>query len=375
MRLVVALFLVTSLSFPARAAEPEPSTREPEARTETPSPGRRALGAAAAVVPGVLVRGAGHYVIGERETAAHLLALEGVGLGMILGGGGVVFASGASRWVVGPAAAIAMMGFGVFGTSLLADVYGTVSTDAGAVRRPHLPKLETEFGYRRLEDVQFSHHDFLVEGMRLQHGNFGVGLLGFFSLGANNARYRAELLYRFLDDSDLSQSDYADRLDVTLGFVRHAYPTERFAMTSGEVSVLARYDFAHLGRTLSGSFGEFGLGYARGVMSYDIEGQHVPSDSYDLLLGRFGFGVRLRGKSAPGSEVLLYYDHRHDDFAAGLKVTGIGSGAVGHFGFQTKWFFNSSLGVLADVNVGSAWFFGGSLLLRQPQPRPKPRTP
>ena len=323
------------------------------------------------MVPGLLVRGAGHYVIGERETAGHLLALEGIGLGMILGGGGVVFASGASRWVVGPAASIAMMGFGVFGTSLLADVYGSVSADGGAVRRPRLPKLETEFGYRRLEDVQFSHHDFLVEGMRLQQGAFGLGLLGFFSLGANNARYRAEVLYRFLDDSELSKSRYADRLELTLGFVRHTYPTERFAMTSGEASVLARYDFAHLGRTLSGAFGEFALGYARGAISYDIEGQHVPSDAYDLLLGRFGFGVQLRGQSAPGSEMLLYYDHRHDDFAAGLKGTGIGSGAVGPVGVPTQRFFNSSLGVLADVNVGSAWIFGASLLLRQPQPRAK----
>ncbi|HET9932605.1 MAG TPA: hypothetical protein VFQ35_18005 [Polyangiaceae bacterium] len=338
-------------------------------------PGRRALGVTAAVLPGALVHGAGHYVIGERDTAGQLLALEGVGLSMILGGGGVLFASGASRWVVGPAAAIAMMGFGVFGTSLLADVYGTAASDQGAARRPMLPKVETEFGYRRLEDVQFSHHDFLVEGMRLNQGSFGLGLLGFFSMGAGNARYRADVLYRFLDDSDVADSRYADRLELDLGFVRHTYPTERFAMTSGEASVLARYDLAHVGRSLRGSFAEFALGYARGAISYDIEGQHVPADSYDLLLGRFGFGVRLRGKSAPGSEALLYYDHRHDDFAAGLKVTGLGSGVAGHFGFQTKWYFNSSFGVLTDVNVGSAWFFGASLLLRQPELQRRVRSP
>ena len=34
---------------------------------------------------------------------------------------------------------------------------------------------------------------------------------------------------------------------------------------------------------------------------------------------------------APGSEVELYYDHRHDDYVAGLKLTGIGSGQTGEF--------------------------------------------
>jgi hypothetical protein len=116
---------------------------------------------------------------------------------------------------------------------------------------------------------------------------------------------------------------------------------------------------------LSGSFVEVGAGYGHGVIGYDLPGLDVPSDDYALLLARFGFGVALRGQSAKGSEALLYYDHRHDDFAAGLKVTGLGSGVAGHFGFQTKWFFNDSIGVLGEVAVGSAWVFGGSLILRQ----------
>jgi hypothetical protein len=83
-----------------------------------------------------------------------------------------------------------------------------------------------------------------------------------------------------------------------------------------------------------------------------------------LLLGRIGFGITLRGLSAPGSELLLYYDHRHDDYAAGLKIRGIGSGAVGHFGLSGRWFFNESIGIAGDVQAGSAYIGGASLLFR-----------
>ncbi|MGC4086864.1 MAG: hypothetical protein QM756_02990 [Polyangiaceae bacterium] len=343
-------FLLASLPTVASAAEPA---------DDRPSPGKRAVAAGAAVVPGALLHGAGHYTLGARSTARDLLLFEALGLGMVLGGGSVIVLTGASRYLVGPAAGITVMGFGLFSTSMLADVYGSVSPDADAAqrRRPLLPRLETELGYRRVEDVQFAHHDFWAQGLRLNHGAFGFGWLGMFSLQADNARYRAEASYRFIDG--------LDRLELTAGFVRHAFLAERFSMTSGELSLLGRYDLARIGKTLSGAFAEFGLGYARGVIDYDLIGQRVPVDGYDLLLARFGFGVRLRGLSAAGSEALLYYDHRHDDFAAGLKVTGLGSGVAGHFGAQTKWYFNSSLGVLADVSVGSAWVFGASLLLRQ----------
>ncbi|MFZ5889596.1 MAG: hypothetical protein ACOY0T_00890 [Myxococcota bacterium] len=354
---------------PANATESANPT-PPASATQPPTPGRRALAATAALVPGAVVHGAGHYVLGKKDTALDLLLFEGLGLGMILGGGSAIVFTGASRYVVGPAAAVTILGVGVFGTSLLADIYGSVSSDPGAARRRRslVPRLETEIGYRRVEDVQFAHHDFLVEGLRLNQGRFGVGLLGMFSVTGNNARYRGELGYRFIDENANPDSRSSDRLELTLGFVRHLYAADRFSMTSGEVSLLGRYDLARVGDTLSGSFAEFAVGYARGAVAYDLIGQRVPNDPYDLLLARFGFGVRLRGRSARGSEALLYYDHRHDDFAAGLKVTGLGSGAPGHFGFQTKWFFNSSVGVLAEAAVGSAWVFGGSLLLRQSQP-------
>ena len=336
---------------------------------EPPSDGRRMLAGAASVVPGALVHGSGHYVLGETETATALLLFEALGLGMVLGGGTVIALTGASRYVVGPAAAVTILGVGTFGLSLAADMYGSVSPDPGAALRrlPHLPpKLESELGYLRVEDPLFYHRDFLVERLTLNHGAFGLGFAGFFSLEGDNARYRVEGGYRFFDDGGGADATPRDRLELELGVVHHRYPVEHFDMTSAELGIAGRYDLARIGRTLAGSFVEAGVGYAHGVNQYDVPGRDVPSDDYMLLLARFGFGVTLRGASGPGSEALLYYDHRHDDFAAGLKLTGLGSGVAGHFGFRTRWFFDDSIGVSGDVAVGSAWVFGASLVLRQP---------
>jgi len=90
----------------------------------------------------------------------------------------------------------------------------------------------------------------------------------------------------------------------------------------------------------------------------------VPTDTDDLLLARVGLGVLLRGRAAPGSEAKLYYDHRHDDYAAGFFTPGRISGVFGKFGADFRWFFTPRLGVLLDAQVGSAVVGGVSLLMR-----------
>ena len=94
----------------------------------------------------------------------------------------------------------------------------------------------------------------------------------------------------------------------------------------------------------------------------------MPADADDMLLARFGFGAVFRGNTYPGSQALLYYDHRHDDFAAGLIISGLGSGVIGHFGTELRWFFTPSFGVLAQVEVGSALVSGLSVLYRPAEP-------
>jgi hypothetical protein len=233
---------------------------------------------------------------------------------------------------------------------------------------------ETELGYRRVADSQFAYEDFLVERVSRSVGPFRLSPSAWFSLKGDTARYRLETQYQFAGNlavptrdarSDAPPAPDGSFAALTLGFVHQRHAPERFTKSSAELSVDSRYDLARLGPTLRGAFVELSAGYALGRIDYDLVGLDVPHDLEHLLLGRFGFGVLLRGQSAPGSEAVIYYDHRHDDYAAGLKVTGLGSGVIGHFGLGLRWFFNESIGVAADAQVGSAYIAGASLVYRQ----------
>jgi hypothetical protein len=378
--LTLAAILVTTSGHAATSPAPTPTPAPaPTPATETDRPGPDGpLPSAAAVVPGLIVHGSGHYALGQPRTARRLLLMEGIGLGLFLTGGLTIVLTGASRYFVAPAASATMLGFGLFSTSYLADIYGTVSNDGGAaLTRYRLPaRWETELGYRRIEDPQFAHSDFMVQRVSRQIGPLRLSPSGFFSMRGDTARYRVESQYRLAGNVENPRPRDVSFLDATLAFTHHRYRSEHFARTLAELSLDGRYDLARLGPTLRGAFIELSAGYGVARTDYDLSGLKVPSDIEHLLLGRIGFGVTLRGQSAPGSEALLYYDHRHDDYVAGLKLSGIGSGVIGHFGLAARWFFNDQIGVALDAQAGSAYLGGASLIFRsQAQPPPPETTP
>jgi hypothetical protein len=344
-----------------------PARGEPEPERKS-----RALPTAVAVVPGVVVHGAGHFARGETATAKRLLLMEGVGLGLFLGGGLTLVLTGASRYFVAPAATVTIAGFGLFSTSYLADIYGSVSADGDAALSRQRPpaRFESELGYRRVHDPLFAYTDFTVQRVSRQIGAFRLSPSGWFSWRGDTARYRLEGQYRVYGNVTEPRPRDISFVDVTVGFVHQRHRPEHFSKSSAELSIDARYDLARLGPSLRGAFVELGAGYALGRIDYNLTGLTVPHDLEHLLLGRIGFGVTLRGKSAPGSEALLYYDHRHDDYAAGLKLTGLGSGVAGHFGLGVRWFVSESWGVSLDAQAGSAYIGGASLLFRS-----RERTP
>lgn len=363
--LLMALLLRAGPAFAEQT--PERVAASSERPAATPLHERsRVLPTAAAAVPGLVVHGSGHFALGESATARNLLLMEGLGLGLFFAGGLTIVFTGASRYFVAPAASATMAGFGLFSTSYLADVYGSVSRDGGAALTRYRPpaRWETEVGYRRVEDSQFAYRDFLVQRVSRQIGAFRLSPSGWFSTRGDTARYRIETQYRLVGATEQAVPQDGSFIDLTVGFVHQRHRPEHFSRSLAELSVDGRYDLARLGRTLQGAFVELSAGYALGRIDYDLTGLTVPHDLEHLLLGRIGFGVMLRGLSAPGSEALLYYDHRHDDYAAGLKMPGLGSGVIGHFGLGARWFFSESFGLAGDAQAGSAYLAGISLLFR-----------
>lgn len=318
-------------------------------------------------MPGLVVHGSGQWALGRTQTASRVLLLEGAGTVLLLSGGIPLIMTGASRYVVGPTAVLTIGGVSLFGISWLADLYAVWSPDGG-VGRPEtsLPRLTSEFGYRYVYDPQFSYRHFSVLGFELWLERLRLAPAGYFGLDEVNSRLELRGAYRVWDGrhSPLGVAS-GSFVEIGLGIIHHDFGQEGFRSLTGEGSVSARLDLVALDEHLSGSFVQALVGYGHQAFDLDVQGGGFGSDGAGLLLSRFAFGFYLGGFSGKDSgEVSLYYDHRHDDFAAGLKLGGLGSGVAGHFGATGRYFWNQHWGAQLDAQAGSAYVSTVSLLYR-----------
>ena len=341
----------------APADETPPEPRDPRAL----DPRSRALAVAIAVGPGAVVHGAGHWALGRPKTAARLALIQGAGLGgMVVGLAGLAV-TGASRYVVAPLALATIAGAGLFALPWLADIYGSAALPDGASAAPtRAPVLISELGHRYVWDAQFRYRHFLVQGADLRFSRLRLAQSGWFALDDDNARMRLLVAHRLSGPTPDEVSADGSFLDLEAALTHHRFDSDGFRSLTGEVSLNLRRDLAGMDRALGGSFVEAGAGLALQRFEYRVPGVSIDADTNDLLLARFAFGFYL----GEAGEAQLYYDHRHDDFAAGLELTGLGSGVAGHFGADARWFWGQ-WGVRAEGQVGSAWLGGLSLMFRQ----------
>jgi hypothetical protein len=155
-------------------------------------------------------------------------------------------------------------------------------------------------------------------------------------------------------------------LDLETALSWHRFGGEEFATTTGEVALAGRLDMSRVGPSLTGSFAEMSLGWAGAAYAYAR--LNTRADVAELLLARFGYGLYVGWPGAPRGEATIYYDHRHDGFAAGLKLPGLGSGVAGHFGASLRYYLSDQWGILAETSAGSAYVAGLSLLFRHGEP-------
>jgi hypothetical protein len=225
-----------------------------------------------------------------------------------------------------------------------------------------VPRLETRFGYSYVYDPIFSYRHFLEQGFDYWHGSWRFGPRATASLGAHNVRYRIPVSYRVLGPTARHQGSDASFVDVATAGTLHDFGEDGFDVTTLELGLESRLDLERYRPELNGMFLELGLGV--GLNRYSYEAPLASPDNNSLLLMSFGMGAYFGG-SPQGGEAKFYYDHRHDDYAAGLKLPGLGSGVAGHFGLQSRAYWSENWGLLLDGQVGSAYVLSASLLFRQ----------
>jgi hypothetical protein len=341
----------------------EADTEVVPAAAKPVSGSRKALATGATFVPGLIVHGSGHFVAGHRTTAFKLLGLEALGVGLAVGGLSVAAATGASRRFIEPVITVTMAGAGLLFMTFLADLYGVLAPEGGFGAAPlEMPWVETELGYRYVYNPTFSYGSFLVTSLDLRWRSLRLTPSGWFALDDQNARLRALAAHRFFGPKTPGSARPKDGsfIDVEGAITHHRYTSDGFSITSGEIALHGRLDMEHIGPTLKGSFAELTIGGAVNSDAY----HGITTEGNSFLLGRFGYGIYIGRPAYPRGEVLVYYDHRHDDFAAGWKIPGVGGGVGGHVGAEGSLYFNDRWGALVDAQIGSALLAGASVLYR-----------
>ena len=406
--LLTSAALAVALSLPGRAAaeggKPPPARAplEDEAPLATPNRAKplddacaepppprpfatSALGTVTAVIPGLVVHGTGHMVVGDSKTGLRLLALEGVGLGLLATGFVPIVLSGASRRIVGPAAALSVVGAGIFAISFLADVYGIVAPVGGFGAPPRaLPILQTAIGYRYVYNPVFAHRHFMVQEIDYRTGPWRIHPSAWFAADDANSRVRLHGAYRFAGPRPEAQPAVRDGsfLDLETAITRHAFTSDRFATTTGELALAGTDSIwrESAPRCADRSPKCPSAGPRKPVRTPSA----VPRPTWaSSLLARFAFGMYRRLPGSPRGEISVIYDHRHDDFAAGLKVPGLGSGVAGHFRSRSTSFRHRPLGRSGGgcrrlglrrriVDSVSPW---GPAMKTKPKPKPFRRHP
>ncbi len=335
----------------ARASTPEggpggsDAPLQPEAR-----PAFKVVPAVVSVAPGLLLHGLGSLTAGDTALAGRLFLLQGSGLGLLAAGVIPIALTGASQHVIGPLYGLAIAGTGVFSVSMLSNLYAAVSPafDPG-VPALRLPRLELEAGYQSITDPSFSYRHFASLGARARLDRVRLDAGVRWAPGVDNVRVGAGAAYRLLGAPEGARlGAEGSALDVEAAVVVHRFPQEAFTLGGGEVFLRGRYDLARLGARLAGSFAEMGGGLAIQRYAYP---DFLDDRLSQQLLFTFGFGVYL-GRGGPfRGEALLYYDHRKDDFAGGIRG---GAGVPGFLGLRARALLVGPWGASVEAQAGSA---------------------
>jgi hypothetical protein len=354
MRYVIVFLMCTILAFPPSSAIGAEGSGVVESAEDDPVVvSSDPLATGAAIVPGLLVHGAGHFAAGDTDTAIKLVTAQVSGLALAIGGIAVLAATGADPNFTPPGALMMIYGTGLFGGSFLADIFG-VATPEGGVGNPvtRQPWLNYRGGYRFVDSPIFTERAHgATAGVSLREGRFGLDADLVSIVTSAEVEAGLDTRLRLVGPRTDRRARDGTYSDLVVGYDFRNFDRGEFDTHTVDLYWDNRWDLRRLSPSLDGSFVIAGAGVALQTIAYD----DLPNIFTTLLLSRMGFGFDIGTSTDGWGQALLYYDHRHDGPAAGFKVPGLGSGNAGHFGAQWRQHVFAGWGFYAGAAVGSAW--------------------
>ena len=315
------------------------------------------LPGAVSIFPGIIIHGAGHYAGGDTETAKDLLLTEGIGLLALIGAGYAVADTGASRKIIIPAMPLITGGAGLFLVSWFSDVYGSFFGPRLAGRQVLKQYLEINGGLTYIYDPQFKYRNFATASVHFKYEKWLISPEAWIALDDDNRRYVVDASYQLIGDSGSFFRNAGEYLDLrfTNRYGYHKFGTEQFLKRWIDFSLTGRLDLGGIWKSLNGSFTQFEAGYNAEWVTFTFD-DNIPAEYTDQYLFLSGFGVYLGSPEKPIGEIMIYYNHRRDDFTGGLSM-----GFTGYAGIEASFHILSRLKVSLDIRYGSALITGMQL--------------
>jgi hypothetical protein len=349
-RRVLALALIAMTASLATTA-PRPATADPaDSDDRGPEPAvsarRRAAAVAVAIFPGVIVRGAGSWIVGERRAAKRLAATGVVGLAGMVAGGAPIAATGSSPYTIWTGVPLIVAGTGLVVSSWLADIW----VAAGANRLEPAPRALPPWS---IDVATTWQHDAYRERALLgAAGHLDLGRLGLDAgghLDATGASRSGEAGARWrLYGPDATGRRVADASRV---MVRAAARVERddddrVTAATAETELTGRLDLARLEPAARGSFVELAVGAGLARTTYPMARHDLDA----ILLAGFAWGAYLGDRG----ELRLFYDHRRDGLAGGIAASRA-AGFLGSVGGAADLRIHGPWAVRGQLQIGNAW--------------------
>lgn len=340
---------------PSASQPAVPAVADPGPKPE-PDPAQGSLLATgAALVPGLLVHGSGHFVLGERQSAYRLLAMQGAGLAGLIGGIGLLGAVGGSEKLAGLYVPMAVSGLGLFGISFLADLAG-----AAHGRRPWAEPLvpsgvTVRTGYAGLFGAKhtFRHLGELGIAWRTERlvleGGATLQPQGDFSW------YRGLVGWRLWARSD----DRVTRLSLFGELARQGFDSEGFAITTVRAFGELRWNLGELLTTMQNAWLLGRLGWGFDV--FDFAGTSAEDDGLPFIVADIGFGLMATERV----EVELAYRHRKGELPGGMALSDGLAGFAGMLDLRGRVALGRRWALVPGIKLGTGvmpWLSVESLL-------------
>lgn len=245
--LILFIFFFGSISFAQN------TNRANSDSTQTIKTSTRIKAAAGSIIPGIILHGTGHKILGEKEAGKKLSKIERISF--ITGASSLVALSflGNADETSGVLIPMTMLSFGTFMVTWLSDIAGTTGLSNHLSTGQHSYKQSfVNLSYHKQDNNQSPYYNFY--GSRIQYGNdkFFAQLYAeieessdyqeFAFKGGYNIRQREfsnlylipEAKYRYSTEGfDISQLDLQLEMDINLGKISHTLNNIYFVSTLG----------------------------------------------------------------------------------------------------------------------------------------------